>query len=267
MTDELYDQVETESAFAALTTLVNSLPEPFLLLGGWAVYVTVNQSFSEMRGSNYLGSRDIDVCFHIERAYESKELEECTYAKAVRMIRAIGYLPHSNGRFCKIIKKDTGESLTEERAREYPIYDLYYLYIDIMVDFIHPLHGSIFGCGVIDDPIFERVFTENSGVIVKHHNLDLVVPPPHILLASKLKSIPNRTNDDKKIKDACDIFAVLWHSSAEYLDIVSSVQREYPIETKNGVNAITEEIAKRAARHLGIESEEYHGVINKLNRD
>ena len=61
MPEELYDRVESESAFSALNQIVPRLPEPFLLLGGWAIYVTVNDSFRDEHGSQYLGSRDIDV--------------------------------------------------------------------------------------------------------------------------------------------------------------------------------------------------------------
>lgn len=219
-----------------------------------------------MRGSNYLGSRDIDVCFHIERESEPHEFKECTFARAIRIIRTLGYVPHSNGRFCKIVHKETGEVLTEENAKRFAMYDLYYLYVDVMVDYIHPLHESLFGCGVIDEPIFERVFNEHSGLSVVHLDLDIFVPPPHILLASKLKSISNRTQDDKQVKDACDIFAILWHSPASYAEILSYVRREYPVETMNGVNAISDDIARKAARHLGIELEEYLGVIGGLSR-
>ena len=56
MPEELYDRVESESAFNALNQIVPRLPEPFLLLGGWAIYVTVNDSFRDEHGSQYLTS-------------------------------------------------------------------------------------------------------------------------------------------------------------------------------------------------------------------
>ena len=66
MPEELYDKIESESALDALNHIVTRLPDPFLLLRGWAVYVTVNDSFRDEHGSQDLGSRDIDVCFHID---------------------------------------------------------------------------------------------------------------------------------------------------------------------------------------------------------
>ena len=51
MTVPLYDSQETDLALGALGALSRSLPEPFLLMGGWAVYLTVNQSFRKTHGS------------------------------------------------------------------------------------------------------------------------------------------------------------------------------------------------------------------------
>jgi hypothetical protein len=68
MAQQLYDRIETDEALKALEVLSDKLPEPFLLMGGWAVYITVNDSFLEEHGSTYLGSRDIDVGFHIGAA-------------------------------------------------------------------------------------------------------------------------------------------------------------------------------------------------------
>jgi hypothetical protein len=75
MPEELYDAVERESALNALNYIVTRLPEPFLLLGGWAIYVTVNDSFREEHGSQYLGSRDVYVCFHVDPNVNSSELK------------------------------------------------------------------------------------------------------------------------------------------------------------------------------------------------
>lgn len=66
MPDQLYDRVEYESALTALKEIVIQLPEPFVLIGGWGVYVTVNESFADEHGAPYLGSRDIDVCFQVD---------------------------------------------------------------------------------------------------------------------------------------------------------------------------------------------------------
>jgi hypothetical protein len=55
MAEQLYDRLETNEALKALEALSGMLPEPFLLMGGWAVYITVNDSFLDEHGSTYLG--------------------------------------------------------------------------------------------------------------------------------------------------------------------------------------------------------------------
>jgi hypothetical protein len=76
MTVEIYDSKETVTANTALNTLLTSLPEPFILLGGWAVYLTTSLSFGEIHGTPYLGSRDLDVGFHIDLTMSVDELRQ-----------------------------------------------------------------------------------------------------------------------------------------------------------------------------------------------
>ena len=59
----LYSIFETETSFTYLQEIVKILKEPICILGGWAVYFTVNNAFKEDQGRNYLGSRDIDLGF------------------------------------------------------------------------------------------------------------------------------------------------------------------------------------------------------------
>ena len=265
MPEELYDIVERESALEALNYVVTRLPEPFLLLGGWAIYVTVNDSFREEHGSHYLGSRDIDVCFHIDPNATRSELGSSTFAKALAIIQELGYLPNGSCRYCKMIRRETRELLTEESSKSVPIHEIFYLYVDMMVDNIHPLQKEIFGFNVLDEPILERVFEEETGEMVNLKNFNILVPPPAILLATKLRSIPNRQQGDKQIKDACDIYSILWHSPKDYRTILSDIHREYPADCKLGFNAITDEISARAAVHLGVDVERYRDVIKPLN--
>ena len=264
MPEQLYDKVEYESALTALKEIVAQLPEPFVLIGGWGVFVTVNESFANEHGSQYLGSRDIDVCFQVDPDCSESELRTCTFSKALSVVQRIGYSPDGSFRYCKIIKRDTGEVITKEVAQKIGMYDLVYLYIDVMVDNIHPRQKDVFGFIVPDEPIIGRVFKESTGVVVILDGIELLIPSPVILLATKLKSIQNRTKDDKLTKDACDIYAILWHSSISYQKILQEIHHQYPQECKAGFDAITNEVSEKAARHLGIDVERYRGVIKGL---
>ena len=55
----LYNEFETETSYKYLQQIIKILEEPICLLGGWAVYLTVNDNFNKNQGRNYLGSRDI----------------------------------------------------------------------------------------------------------------------------------------------------------------------------------------------------------------
>ena len=84
------------------------------------------------------------------------------------------------------------------------------------------------------------------------------------MLAMKLKAIPSRQKDDKILKDACDIYALIWHSPDGIERVLRSVKAEYPEECGSGRDAITHEVAARAAGHLGIDIEMYLEVANRL---
>jgi hypothetical protein len=262
--EQLYDGIETGSAFTALAEIVVRLPEPFLLLGGWAVYVTVNDSFRDAQGSNYLGSRDIDICFQINPECSEEELRNCTFSQALNVIREIGYTPYGSYRYCKIIRRDTREIIDEDTARQFGMHELFYLYIDVMVDRIHPRHREVFGFNVLDEPLIREAFEEGAGHTVNLEGVELLIPSPALLLATKLRSIPNRPGNDKLVKDACDIYAILWHSPMAYSAILAEIRLQYPDECERGYAAITNEIAESAARHLGIDVETYKNVIRGL---
>jgi len=264
MVEQLYDRTEYEPALTALKEIVAQLPEPFVLIGGWGVYVTVNESFAVEHGASYLGSRDIDVCFQVDPECSESDLRTCTFSQALAVIQRIGYSPDGSFRYCKIIKRDTGEVVTKEVAQKIGMDDLFYLYIDVMVDNIHPKQKDVFGFNVLDEPVIRRVFKERTGVAVIFDGVELLIPDPVMLLATKLTSIQNRTKDDKLIKDACDIYAILWHSSISYQKILDEIHHQYPKECKAGFDAITDEVSKNAARHLGIDRETYRGVIRGL---
>ena len=264
MPEHLYDPTETNSAFAALSEIVARLPEPFLLLGGWAVYVTVNPSFSDEHGANYLGSKDIDVCFRIDPLCSEDELRTCTLFRALNVIQEVGYTRSGAYRYSKIIRKDTGEVISEDVARQFDIHELFYLYIDVMVDRIHPRHRAIFGGLALDEPLLQRVFDEGTGIFIQVDNVNLMIPSPVMLLATKLRSIQRRDPDDKQIKDACDIYAILWHSPVAYRSILREIRTQYPEDCRDGFAVIGIEVARRAAQHLGVDVDTYQRVIRGL---
>ena len=266
MTVQMYDTDELMSAEDALETLAEALPDTLVLLGGWAVYQTVHDSYMREHGIPYLGSRDIDVGFHVDPSWSDDDLRSSPLSKAIEVAKDMGYNPMGSFRFCRFIEKGSGRSLTEEESKQVPVYDLFYLYMDIMVDRIHPRQAEVLGPKALDEPILARVYDEDITEMVRIGDTEVPVPPPHLLLAMKLKAIPNRQKDDKVIKDACDIFALLWHSPEGTESVLRLVLTEYPEECRSGLEAITDQVAGRAAEHLDIDVESYLGVIRRLGQ-
>jgi hypothetical protein len=264
LTIQLYDRQETDVALGALAALSRDLPEPFLLIGGWAVYLTVIESYQKEHGVPYLGSRDIDLGFHIDITCDDATLQNCTYSKALDVLMKEGYMPQGSFRYCKIIRRDTGEVLDEKQAIKLNLYEVFYLYVDMMVDNIHPKHREFFKVEPMDEPFISRVFDEGCGMPESINGARVIIPPPHILLATKMKAIPDRTKDDKLLKDACDIYAIIWHSRAKYRDVISMARKEYPEYCKRALKVITGDVAVKAAYHLGVDQDTYIGVIEQL---
>ncbi len=264
MTEELYDTMETGSALEALRDISGRLPGPFVAIGGWGVHLTVLDSYQREHGVPYIASRDIDLGFHIDPATDMDGLKTTPFSRAIDVVRSIGYVPYGSFRYCRMMRKGTGETLTEEEAKRVPLYDLFYLFVDLMVDRVHPRHPDAFGAKAIDEPILARVFDEALWNRVRIGGTTVLVPYPHMLLAMKLKAIPSRQKDDKVLKDACDIYAHLWHSPEELDEVVAAVRREYASECASGSAAITDEVASRAAGHLGVEVETYRDVVRRL---
>jgi len=49
-------------------------------------------------------------------------------------------------------------------------------------------------------------------------------PTPEILLATKIKSIPNRTRDEKLVKDICDAYVLSWYSGKDFREIKNALK-------------------------------------------
>lgn len=265
MTVPLYDSRETDAALNALRDLSRLLPKPFLLMGGWAVYLTVNESFGKVHGSSYLGSRDIDICFHVDPGQTVEVLRASTFARALSIVKEAGYTPHGSYRFYKVIRRVGGVVLTEEAAKRYPLHELTYLYLDMMVDNVHPQHKQVFRCDPLDEPIAARLFEDGDVVRQALEGSEIHIPSPAPLLATKLTSMPKRQRDDKLWKDACDIYSLIWHSSEDYKSVIAEVREQYPDHCAKARRAMTGEVVARAAHHIGIGSDEFASVVALLD--
>ena len=88
----LYSTIETDTSYKYLRQIVKILDEPICILGGWAVYLTVNTNFYTSEGRNYLGSKDIDLGFHIDTSLIKSKLKNTALAKSLEKIKRDGFL-------------------------------------------------------------------------------------------------------------------------------------------------------------------------------
>ncbi|MFH1101042.1 MAG: nucleotidyl transferase AbiEii/AbiGii toxin family protein [Methanobacteriota archaeon] len=212
----LYDKFETDTSSTYLKHIITKLEDPVCLLGGWAVYLTVNDLFSKDQGRNYLGSRDIDLGFYIPTSLSKTKLKDTTIGKSLTSLKTLGF-NNIGFRYYKEIHYETRKELTPEEAKRTPTHDIFPMYIDPIVNEIHPFFKETFGFTPVDEPLLTFVFQHKKyRVELTEFNIPLWVPSPEILLATKIKSVPRRTKDEKLIKDICDIYALLWYSGKDY---------------------------------------------------
>ncbi len=57
----LYENYETEISKKNLVTVFSRVTKPLCLLGGWAVYLTVNENYKKDKRRDHHGSKDIDL--------------------------------------------------------------------------------------------------------------------------------------------------------------------------------------------------------------
>ncbi len=79
-----YQLSETETSQKQLQGILKQLNDPLCLLGGWAVYYIVNQNFQKATGRNYIGSRDIDLGFHINKDWNKEQLEKSEFINSIK---------------------------------------------------------------------------------------------------------------------------------------------------------------------------------------
>ena len=101
----MYDLIEVDISKNLLIDLTKQCKDkniPIAIIGGWASFFYVNQTYRRAFGKDYMGSRDIDICFKHDKEKEFLEL-----------IKEMGFM--KNGykfRWEKIYNRETKNFLT-----------------------------------------------------------------------------------------------------------------------------------------------------------
>jgi hypothetical protein len=262
----LYEPNELKTSERQLEKIFKQLPSPTCLLGGWAAYHIVNKSFEKANGRKYIGSRDIDIGFHIDKAWTQKQLAKSKFATAIGIIENMGFRCISF-RLEKDFNLDTGMELTPEQSTRLPLYQIFQLYVDPIVDYIHPRIKALLGFVPIDEPLLSLVFQDKMHTKAILFEKTVLLPEPHVLLAMKLNSAPKRDKENKRIKDIADIYALLWHSNIALPQLKKQLFSIYPKEqTTKTIQGFKKEDIEKASVAIGMNAQELSRVLAELKR-
>ncbi|MBI2598421.1 MAG: hypothetical protein HYW50_04450 [Candidatus Diapherotrites archaeon] len=209
----MYDEFETKTSLQYLQKVMPVVVEPICLIGGWGVYFNVNKQYRKRFGRDYLGSRDIDFGFFIDKNWSKEQLKKSSFARTLELLEKELKFELQGERLRKDFHIIEEKELSVETAKHVPLSFLFPLYIDLMVSNSHPDFKKVVGFEPFSEPMLEKVFKNpDYRTELKEFNKKLWLPKPEILLATKLNSVNQRSKSDKRLKDILDIIALTMFS-------------------------------------------------------
>src|SRR3989344_2625674 len=189
----MYDPIETDVSYDYMLKLKESLKSlRFAIIGGWGVFLHVKKEYRGAFGKEYLRSRDIDIFI------DSKE--EINFLKN---IKSLGFIESAyKFRYELVYDREEKKIITPEQAKKKFIFNLIYIFLDVFSNKETKTLGSWF-IPDLEKAQIEKI--EEFPVL----NIDS-------LLQLKTASFFEREKLDKELKDACDIFALLFYSEKKF---------------------------------------------------
>ena len=260
----MYESAEIRTSEKYLQKIFTLVKGNACLLGGWAAHHIVNENFEKATGRSYIGSRDIDIGFHIDKNWSEEQLRKSEFCTALKQLENMGFQPISF-RLAKDFNLETGKELTPAESAKLPLHEILRLYADPIVDYIHPRIKPLLGFVPIDEPLLSLVFTKKLSITTKLFETNVVMPQTHVLLAMKLNSVINRDKEDKRIKDIADIYALLWHSDTKITQLKNQLYSIYPPEkARETTQAFTETEIQNVSKNIGVDTQEITRVLTEL---
>lgn len=141
--------------------------------------------------------KQIVKIFHIAKNLSKEQLKKTAIAKSLNLLEEDGFKPQGF-RYYKEIHYETRKELSSIEAEKTPTHNIFTMYVDPIVDMIRPSFKEIFGFTPADESFLTTVFKNNKHrKELQEFDKLIWLPLPEILLATKLKSVPNGTKDDK----------------------------------------------------------------------
>jgi hypothetical protein len=193
----MYDPLETSISYDELKKLFTEIEKSKVvagLVGGWATYFYVNDDYSRAFGRDYMESRDIDIFF--SPVFEN-EMEQ--------IIKKLGF--EKNGfkfRHEKIYDREAKEFVTSQESKKRPLFNLIQIFLDL---FSNAETKKLETWWDLDALKKVKVMTVSGMKLVDFDTL----------IALKCTALFARDKADKENKDACDLYALLFHGNREYI--------------------------------------------------
>jgi hypothetical protein len=127
------------------------------------VYQIVNAAFNDRHGRNYLGSRDIDLGFHLEADADEPQINASDFATALQTLESQEFELVSY-RLLKHYDIETRKSLSLKEAKSKQSHEMFELYVDLIVDNIPKRVREAVGFTPIDEPLLSFVFEKGACV-------------------------------------------------------------------------------------------------------
>ncbi len=252
----MYVDRETQASLHYLKEVVQHLDEPICLLGGWAVYYLVNEGYKESQGSNYLGSRDVDLGF--------SNIESMN--KAISKLEKMGF-KRLSFRMFKELHTETMKELTKEESKTTPTHYIFPMYVDLIIAKSDKTTRSNLGFAPIDEPLLKHIFEGHNQKDTELFSTKVILPSPALLLNMKLCSIKERDKEHKRLKDLCDIVALCLYSGIDLDILIEKLDKLFPSkERKNNLDVIDKEDVKRVSQSIGVSEENINALLDRLKK-
>lgn len=265
MPSPVYTDLLTRESEKRLAALVRDLVHPVALAGGHAVRLRVQDGWRARFGEAYFGSRDIDLAYLVDPAWSEQQLRDSVAGRARAHIESIGYKASGAYSFSLYLDPDGNELRTEPKLGAIVDLDYHVLKIDAMVTNKHELQHKVLGFNPIDEPLLAAVFMDPTlRSTLPAFGPDVYLPTAPVLIGTKLKSLPERTQDDKAVKDLCDLYALATFGGAKRIEIRRHIHKALPNVGDLVDKALADTFLDQAARHLDIDRRDFEAVIGPL---
>lgn len=241
MVRQYYVDAVTDLSEQELRPVCRTVEPPACLLGGWAVHLHVNDGFEAEHGRGYIGSRDIDLGFHVNPAWDADDLSASPVGQSLAALKEAGYDP-VGFRLVRYFNRETGEHLTADEAQALPQHQVFQLFLDVIPNTTDlDAFADTFGFRPPAEPLLRHAFDDDAVTsLAAHRPWDIPdrmqVADADLVAAMKIRSIPDRDKEQKQVKDVADLHALLWYVTA-YAEMQQQVLQWVSEEDLNQLDA------------------------------